>query len=86
MGKGDRGTTKGKRASGSYGNTRPHSVRANVQSGTVSKAAPKPVTKAASKAVAKTATKAVSKAAAKAVTKAAAKAPAAKKAAAKKED
>lgn len=29
MGKGDRKTTKGKRSTGSYGNTRPHSVAAD---------------------------------------------------------
>ena len=49
MGKGDRKTRKGKTYSGSYGNVRPHAIKTDAATKTVSKTAVKKVAPAVAK-------------------------------------
>jgi 30S ribosomal protein S31 len=49
MGKGDRKTRKGKTYSGSYGNVRPHAIKTDAATKTVSKTAVKKAAPAAKK-------------------------------------
>ncbi|MBL8298655.1 MAG: 30S ribosomal protein THX [Rhodanobacteraceae bacterium] len=53
MGKGDRKTRKGKTYSGSYGNVRPHAVKTDAATKTVSKTAAKKAAPVAKKPAAK---------------------------------
>jgi 30S ribosomal protein S31 len=53
MGKGDRKTRKGKTYSGSYGNVRPHGIKTDAATKTVTKTAVKKVAPAAKKPAAK---------------------------------
>ena len=53
MGKGDRKTRKGKTYSGSYGNVRPHGIKTDAATKTVSKTAAKKAAPAVKKPAAK---------------------------------
>ncbi|WP_257387260.1 30S ribosomal protein THX [Tahibacter caeni] len=53
MGKGDKKTRKGKTYSGSYGNIRPHAIKTDAATKTVSKAAAKKAAPAVKKPAAK---------------------------------